>query len=264
MDDRTGREVADLLDSASARRGAEAAPALLLLAVLAGVYVSFGAIGLTTVLSVDPVTTALTRFIASSVFCVGLALVVIAGAELFTGNVLMTAGLFSGKVTPGRVLRNWTVVYIGNFVGSLLMVVVMYCTGLFGTPDSPSAFGATATELATKKIDLSFGQAFARGILCNMLVCLAIIITMSSRTTMGKIMGLYFPIMLFVLAGFEHSIANMYILPAGLIAKGSINDFLSVFRNIIPVTLGNIVGGVLVVGLHPARAKKLGRVFGGG
>ena len=263
MDDRTAREVAGALDSITEKRAAEAAPTLFLFAILAGVYIGFGAIGFTAILSGDTVPTALTRFLASSVFCVGLILVIVAGSELFTGNILMTAGLFSRKVSAGRVLRNWMIVYTGNFVGAILLAVAMYFTGIFGSVDSLTSTGATVVQIAETKMGLPFAQAFTRGILCNMLVCLAIIITLSSRTIIGKIIGLYLPIMLFVLAGFEHSVANMYLLPAGLLAKGNLGEFLGVFHNLVPVTLGNIVGGMLVVGLHPARAKKLGRIFGG-
>jgi formate/nitrite transporter FocA (FNT family) len=122
--------------------------------------------------------------------------------------------------------------------------------------------GAAAARIATAKIQLPFVQALLRGVLCNMLVCLAIIIAISSRTTFGKILGIYFPIMVFVLCGYEHSIANMYFLPAGLLAEGRLlGSFLSMFHNLIPVTIGNIIGGTLVILLHPARARQLARMF---
>jgi len=154
------------------------------------------------------------------VFCLGLILVVIPGSELFTGNILMTAGVVSKKVPLANVLWNWVIVYIGNFAGGMLLALAVFGSGLLGTPDKLSQVGEKAAQIATAKIGLPFLQALLRGVLCNMLVCLAVIMAIASRTTFGKILSIYFPIMGFVLSGYEHSIANMCFLPSGLLAQG--------------------------------------------
>jgi formate/nitrite transporter len=258
----SGRETSRLLDGIIERKSRESVPGMVLLGMLAGVYIGFGAIAATTVSAFGGLPVGITRLLAGSVFCVGLVLVIIPGSELFTGNILMAAGLVSGKVGLARVLRNWLFVYSGNFAGAVLLALVMAGTGLL---DGDSAVGRNAAAIATAKIALPFGQALLRGVLCNMLVCLAVIITIAARTASGKILGIYFPITVFVMCGFEHSIANMYFLPAGLLARGAFaSEFWTMFRNLIPVTIGNIVGGLLVIVLHPARARKLAKSFGPG
>jgi len=257
---RSGVEISHALDGIIARKSQESIPGMVLLGMLAGVYIGFGAIAATTVTSFTGIPSGIAKLLAGVVFCVGLILVLIPGSELFTGNILMAAGLVSRKVRLSHVLRNWLVVYSGNFLGSLVLAMLMYGTGLMGTVDAPSAVGRNAAAIAMAKIGLPFGQALLRGVLCNMLVCLAVIIAVAARTVAGKIAGILFPITVFVVCGFEHSIANMYFLPAGLLAKGVFgSEFLAMFRNLIPVTLGNIVGGLLVIVLHPARARRLAR-----
>ena len=259
-DDRAGVEIAQALDAVTARRDRQSAWTLVLYGILAGVYIGFGAIAATTAKSFTDLPVGLTRFLGASMFCVGLILVVIPGSELFTGNVLMAASFIGKKIAFRGVLRNWGYVYLANFVGSLLLALAVFGTGLMGTPDHPSALGQAVVAVTEGKLALTFWEAFLRGVLCNMLVCLAVILTISARTTMGKILGIYFPITTFVLCGFEHSIANMYFLPAGLLAKGTlVSEFLRMFYNLIPVTLGNIIGGTLVVVLHPVRAGRLWR-----
>jgi len=263
--DRSALEIARELDVIVGKKAREPLPGIILFGVLAGIYIGFGAAAATTVSAFEGLPTGLSKFLAGSVFCVGLILVVIPGSELFTGNVLMVAGLVGCKVTLGQLLRNWLAAYAGNFLGSVLLALAVFGSGLLGTVDAPSAVGTAAAKIAAAKIDLAFGPALLRGVLCNMLVCLAVILAISSRTTVGKILGIYFPIMVFVLCGFEHSIANMYFLPAGLLAQGRfVSDFGTMFYNLIPVTLGNIVGGTLVIMLHPARVRQLARALGGG
>ena len=262
--DLTPLEVSQALDTVIEQKTRRTTAELILFGMLAGMYIGFGAIAATTVLAYgETPATAVTRLLAGSVFCVGLILVILPGSELFTGNVLMATGLVNRQVPWWQVLRNWTLVYLGNFVGAVLLALAMYGTGLLGTGTSPSEMGQTAAQIASTKINMGFGAALLRGVLCNILVCLAVILAMTARTVTGKILGIYFPIMVFVLSGFEHSIANMYFLPAGLLASGTfLSGFWSMWWNLIPVTLGNVAGGLVVILLHPARAKRLMRSMG--
>ena len=258
---RSGPETAEELVAVAERKGRMGIRPMLFLAMLAGIYIGFGAIAATTVLAnADGLPQAIARWLAASVFCIGLVLVVLPGSELFTGNVLMVAGLPARRVPLGRLLRSWGFVYVGNFIGSVLLALALYESGLMGTPKDQTALGQRAAAIADMRIAIPLVEAFVRGILCNMLVCLAVIIALSARDASGKILGIYFPIMVFVLCGFEHSIANMYFLSAGLLAKGTFlsREFWTIFHNLIPVTLGNIVGGLIVILLHPAQ---LGRFF---
>jgi len=257
-DDRYGVELARALDVIVEKKANQSVGALIALGILAGIYIGFGSVAATTVKSLGGPSPALTSFLAASVFCVGLVLVVIPGSELFTGNILMTVGLVNRSVPISKTLRNWVFVYLGNFAGAVLLALAVWGAGFLGTPDAPSAVGKTAAAISDAKIALPFAHALIRGILCNVLVCLAVLLAVSARTTMGKVLGIYFPIMVFVLSGYEHSVANMYFLPVGLLAKGTpLSEFLSIFHNLIPVTIGNIVGGMLVILLHPARARRL-------
>jgi len=199
------------------------------------------------------------KLIGGAVFSVGLMLVVIAGAELFTGNNLIFLSVLDRQVRVSRLLRNWTIVYFANFVGSLLLVLLMYWSGLWKTDGG--LVGAKALAIANSKVNLTFLQGFARGIMCNWLVCLAVWMAVSARTVVGKVWAIFFPIMAFVASGFEHSVANMFFIPMGLALKGQtaivtaagLADKLSqltiggMVMNLIPVTLGNIVGGSFFV-----------------
>ena len=184
-------------------------------------------------------------------------LVLLGGAELFTGNNLLVVPLFSHRIKLKRLLRNWSIVYIGNFVGALLLVFLVYLSGYWKI--NSSKVGITAINIATAKTNLSFVEAFIRGILCNWLVCLAVWLSLASKEFIGKIFGILFPIMAFVAMGFEHSIANMYFIPLGLLLS-NLNPLVTsievsnltwssfFINNLLPVTLGNIVGGSFFVG----------------
>ena len=202
------------------------------------------------------------KFFGGAVFSVGLMLVVICGAELFTGNNLMTIGLSRGQFGMKGIVYNWVIVYIANLLGSLLLVYIMYESNLWMT--GGGAVGQTAIGIANGKVNLTFAEAFYRGIGCNWLVCLAVWMAFAAQDIVGKIFGIFFPIMAFVASGFEHCVANMYFIPMGIVLKGT--DALSEFSaalpgienltwggffidNLIPVTLGNIVGGAIFVGL---------------
>jgi formate/nitrite transporter len=234
---------------------------LILLGILAGAYIAFGA-QLCTMVTHDLsrfVGVGMAKLVGGSVFSVGLMLVVLAGAELFTGNCLIAAGVLSGKCSAKGMLRNWTIVYVANFAGSLLLAAIIFGSGLWKT--GGMGVGAAALKTAVAKVDLSFLEAFLRGIGCNWLVCLAVWLALAGRDTVSRILGIYFPIMAFVASGFEHSIANMYFVPVGIFLKGSaaasasgLGDALGgltwtrfLAGNLLPVTLGNIVGGALFV-----------------
>ena len=199
------------------------------------------------------------------VFTVGLILVVVGGAELFTGNTLITIAYASKKVTLGQLLRNWGIVYVGNFVGSILTALIVFLGKqyTFGS----GAIGLAVLNIAESKTALRFLQAVALGIMCNALVCMAVWMCYSARTTTDKIMAIIPPIACFVAAGFEHSVANMYFIPMGLFVKyfGDASFFEKIgkaaadfptltwgnlfLNNLLPVTIGNIIGGAIMVGL---------------
>ena len=236
---------------------------LLIWALLAGAYIAFGAQASQMVsfnLLADPSSLGVGRLVSAAVFPVGLMMVVLCGAELFTGNCLMIIGVLDRKIRISGMLRNWVLVYLGNFLGALLVVALMKSTGLWET--GSGLLGASVIKTAQAKVQLSFGQAFVRGILCNWLVCLAVWMSTGARETVSKIFAIWFCIGLFVISGFEHSIANMYFIPAGIAAAAdsglaqlagcdvsvlTVGNFL--VKNLLPVTLGNILGGGLFVGM---------------
>jgi len=235
---------------------------MVILGILAGAFIGFGS-ELATMVSFDMskfLGVGFAKFIFGSVFSVGLILVVIAGAELFTGNNLIFIGVLTGDVKFSKMLNNWFWVYVANFIGSLLLVWIMYATGLWKTGDF--GVGAKALAIANGKVNLAWGAAFARAIGCNWLVCLAVWLAVASKDVVGKIFAIYFPIMAFVASGFEHSVANMYFVPMGIalkandsvVAAAGLTDKLAnltwggfIANNLIPVTLGNIVGGAFFV-----------------
>ena len=289
------QEMATRAEYVGVRKSESPALPLFALAVLAGAFIAFGAIFATTVISGDGLITqsgessmifltdypfGTTKLLAGLVFCLGLILVIVGGAELFTGNNLIVMAWASGKVSTMKLLRNWIIVYIGNFIGSIgTAAIVMFSKQYtFGGGD----VGLTALNLANGKLGFSFIQAIALGLLCNALVCLAVWMTFSARSTMDKIAAIIFPISAFVAAGFEHSIANMYFIPMGLLIKAyapadfwtSIGrtpaDYSSLtwqsflVNNLIPVTIGNIIGGAIFVAavywlifLRPTREKNV-------
>ena len=210
---------------------------MFVLAMLAGVFIGFGAAAYTVVMTGVDVTYGPARLLGGVVFSLGLILVVVGGAELFTGNALMVMATVDRKITLRRLLRNWSVVYIGNLLGA---AVLAYCIGLAGLLERDA--GAVAIQIAEAKAALSPMKAFVRGILCNALVCLAIWLTFAARSVTGKIFAILWPISAFVLLGLEHSVANMYFFPQAWMAGADIG-FLPALQNLISVTLGNILGG---------------------
>jgi formate/nitrite transporter len=238
---------------------------LLTLAVLAGAFIALGAIFSTTVSAgtAGVVPFGVARLLAGLAFCLGLILVIVGGAELFTGNALISMAWASDAVSTSQVLRNWAVVYLGNLLGALATAVLVYCSQQYTFGNG--AVGLTALELARMKTSLGFMQAVALGILCNGLVCLAVWLCLGAHSTADKILAIVFPISAFVVAGFEHSVANMYFIPLGILIKSdmafvasigkSVSDYATVtwsnfvFVNLLPVTVGNVIGGVVLVGL---------------
>ena len=236
------------------------------LAVLAGAFIALGAIFATTATTgASELPFGIGKLIGGLVFCLGLILVIGAGAELFTGNNLIVMAWAHRRISTMRLLRNWVIVYIGNFVGSLLTVVLMLLSGQYTF--SNGAIGLNALNIANAKVGLDFGQAIALGILCNALVCLAVWLCIGARTATDKILAIVFPITAFVAAGFEHSVANMYFIPMGLVIKANAGaefwgqigktaaDYANLtwesffLANLLPVTIGNIIGGAVMVGL---------------
>ena len=230
------------------------------LAVLAGFFIGLGAEFYTLVITGSPLGYGLTKLVGGLVFSLGLILVVVAGAELFTGNNMIVMAWVGGKLTLGQVMRNWVIVYSGNLIGSLGTAMLVYLTGQWAFDGHQ--VGVTALNIAHAKVNLSFAEGVARGILCNALVCLAVWLCMSGRSVTDKILSIIFPITAFVASGFEHSIANMYFVPIGLLLKGEPQvlaaagktaadlanlNLAGFIRNLVSVTTGNIFGGGFMV-----------------
>ena len=239
-------------DAGIAKAGLSLVP-LATLGVLAGVFISFGAAAYTAVLTGVELGFGPARFLGGLVFALGLVLVIVGGAELFTGNALIVMAWVDGKVSTRGLLRNWGVTFATNFAGAVALAALMGATGLFNGP-----VGATAASIAKAKLALGLTEAFARGILCNALVCLAVWLTFAGHSATDKILAILLPISAFVLLGFEHSVANMYLIPAGWLA-GEPVDLAGFGRNLAAVTLGNIVGGAGGVALSYWLAYRPGR-----
>lgn len=259
-------EITDYIISAAQEKAEGSFQKLLVLGILAGAFIAFAAEGSNMAafnLFAQPTTYGLGKALAGVVFGTGLMLVVLAGGELFTGNTLMLSAVLDRKITVSKMLRNLLVVYAGNFLGSLLIVYMMVNSGLLTS--GAAMLGAVTLKIAVYKVNLSFLQAFYLGIMCNWLVCLAVWISAGAETMAGKIFAIFFPIWLFITSGFEHSVANMYYIPAGILAKSnetfaqlsglspealnSLSWGSFAVNNLIPVTLGNIVGGGIFVGM---------------
>lgn len=237
---------------------------LLLLGILGGAFIAFASQGsnmaIHTIQSVG-----IGKAFAGALFSTGLMMVVITGAELFTGNMLIVVSCLEGRSKWLRMLRNWSYVYIGNFIGSMIIVLFIILSGQFNF--SSGLLGGFTIKAASYKVSLSFVNAFFMGLLCNWLVCMAVWMASAAKDIGGKLLAIFFPIWLFITSGFEHSIANMYYIPAGILAKNNqawvdeaiklgitpdkleaLNWHNFLVKNMIPVTLGNIIGGTIFVG----------------
>ena len=219
----------------------------LLLSILAGAYISFGALSYTIVTTDSALGWGPTRLLGGAAFSLGLVLVIVAGAELFTGNVLMTIGWASGKIRGPDVLRNWSLVYLGNLVGAVATAALVILSGILELRDG--AVARTAAEIAAAKLQLTGPEALFRGVLCNVLVCLGVWLSFAARSLTDKVLAVLLPISAFVVAGFEHSVANMYAIPVAMAAGLVETNIPSLLRNLFFVTAGNVVGGGVLVAL---------------
>ena len=246
------------------------------LGILAGAYIGFGGL-LSTTVTFDLAVRAgigVQKIVAGSAFSLGLILVVVAGAELFTGNNLMVSSVMTKEISLKTMFQRWSLVFIANFIGSLVLALIFYFSGLWKTGNA--ALGETAVAIAYGKVSMTFNEALFRGIGCNWLVCLAVWMALAARQTISKIFAIFFPIMGFVAIGFEHCVANMYFIPTGIILEnwagivppgasvpGSLGWAGFLWKNLLPVTIGNIIGGAVFVGMSywgaflrlPARQK---------
>lgn len=240
---------------------------LWLLAILAGIFIAIGAVFMVTVTTggKDLLGYGLNKLLGGLAFSTGLIMVVVGGAELFTGNMLMLTAAASRKISFGALMRNWIIVYLGNFLGSLLVAGLVIAGGWARA--GGGAVGLNLLTIGEAKSSLAFLPAIALGILCNLLVCMAVWLCFSARSTADKILCIIPPITAFVAAGFEHSVANMFFLPAALLLKdfggASFFDLIAMspadfphltwgnflLHNLLPVTIGNMVGGAILVGL---------------
>jgi len=230
-------EIARLVETAGVAKAGLGAAQTLTLAVLAGAFIGFGGAAYTMVMTGADTGFGPARFLGGVVFSLGLILVTVGGAELFTGNALMVMAAVDRRITLAALLRNWGLVYLGNLLGAVGLALAFALTGLLD-----GLMGDTAQAIARGKAALDPGAAFMRGVLCNAMVCLAVWLTFAARTAAGKILAILWPISAFVLLGLEHSVANMYLIPQGMLAGAEVTPG-AALANLFWVTLGNILGG---------------------
>ena len=259
-------QIAARIDAVTAVKAKDSAVNTFLLGVNAGAFIALGAQFATLVISDSGLHAGLTAVVGAIVFCLGLIMVVVGGAELFTGNCMIFIGYMEKRITTRRIFDHWTISLIGNFVGSLLVVFLVYKANQFSFYDY--MVGGKALLIANKKVNLTFTTAFSKAVLCNAMVCMAVWVCFSARNVADKIMTLVFPIAGFVASGFEHLVANMYFIPMGIILKskpevvaaaekmaGKTLDLSNLtwkgffVINQIPVFIGNVVGGIILAGL---------------
>jgi formate/nitrite transporter len=238
-------QIADLVGSLGVRKAGQAWLTTFVLALQAGAYIALGAALYTEVIAGSTLGPGLSRWIGGFAFSLGLVMVLIGGGELFTGNSLMVMAWAERRIALRALAANWALVYLGNLLGAGATVVVMYLAGL---PQGSAA--EAAAVIAAAKAELPASVAFFRGVLCNVFVCMAVWLSLATRQVAGRILAIMLPVAAFVGLGLEHSIANMYLIPTGQLARGEL-DLGGFFANLVPVTLGNIVGGGgLVAGVY--------------
>lgn len=243
-------EIAELVEKAGVAKAAMPLHALVMLAMLAGAFIAFGSAFYLMAMTGTDLAHGPSRVLGGMVFSLGLILVIIGGAELFTGNALIVMAWVDGQVATAALLRNWAIVWCANFAGALLIAAALSQTSLIS-----SGFGATAAQIATGKMALAPLDIFVRAILCNALVCLAVWLSFAATDVTGKILSLILPVAAFVALGLEHSIANMFLLPFGLMAGADGTAALAA-QNILIATAGNILGGAGGVALAYRYAFK--------
>ncbi|HET7008317.1 MAG TPA: formate/nitrite transporter family protein [Candidatus Binatia bacterium] len=248
------KEIAERVETVGVAKARLPLLSQIALGVLAGGFIGLGALYSTLVTSDTTLGFAASRLLGGLVFSLGLILVVGAGAELFTGNNLLAMAWASQRINTRDLLRNWLVIYLANFAGALGLVALVYLSNHWQM--NGAAVGIQAVKIAAAKSALPFGEAFFKGVLCNILVCLAVWLALAGRSIVDKICAIVFPISAFVAAGFEHSVANMYLLPLGILLKDKITvagvehlNWTGLWTNLLPVTLGNIAGGSVMVAL---------------
>lgn len=259
-------QIAARIDAVAAVKAKDSAFSTFLLGINAGVFIALGAQFATLVISDSGLHAGLTAVVGAIVFCLGLIMVVVGGAELFTGNCMIFIGYLEKRITTRRIFNHWTISLIGNFVGSLIVVFVVYKAHQFSFYDY--MVGGKALLIANKKVNLTFTSAFSKAVLCNAMVCMAVWVCFSARNVADKIVTLVFPIAGFVASGFEHLVANMYFIPMGIFLKskpevvaaaekmaGKTLDLSNLtwkgffVINQFPVFLGNVFGGVALAGI---------------
>jgi formate transporter len=240
-------QIALLVEQVGVRKATLPAVPMLALGLLAGAFIAFGAMFFTLVMTDNPMGLGPGRLLGGLAFSLGLILVVVGGAELFTGNNLVVMAWTERKIATRQLARNWTLVYLANLAGSLGTALMVHWSGVLDL--GGGAVAATADAIAEAKVALGFTEAFFRGILCNVLVCLAIWLCFAAHDVPGKVLAIVFPISAFVALGFEHSVANMYLIPVAMIAGADGITVAGFVANLIPVTLGNVVGGGAFVAL---------------
>ncbi|MCK9216925.1 MAG: formate/nitrite transporter family protein [Firmicutes bacterium] len=239
------KEIAQATINAGAGKAKLSIVQMIILGAFAGVYIGLGGQGAITISQTyGAIDLGMSKFLFAAAFPVGLMLVVICGAELFTGNNLMIMGCLNGNYSTKDLLRNWVTVYIANFVGSVILAILVANSGLMTGAAAEKAIG-----IANAKVAIPFMEAVIRGLLCNVVVVLAVWMATAGKDIISKIFACWFPIMLFVLCGFEHSVANMYFAPLGMFLGAPINWGQIWINNLIPVTIGNIIGGAFIVGV---------------
>ncbi len=264
MNHLTPAEIARDLTQAGASKAESSFRRLLIMGIMAGAYIAFAGAASTIGafnLLFETDTYGLGRILCGGIFTGGLVMVTLAGAELFTGNCLITVSVLQKKTSVLKMLRNWAIVYTANLIGSIFAAWLIYNSGIFSSGDG--YMGAMTVKIAANKVNMTFFSCLASGILCNWLVCLAVWSSTGAKSTAGKAVSVFFPIWLFATCGFEHSIANMYFISAGIMASESDTltmlsgvgsdaleslSWIGMFtENLLPVTLGNMVGGIIFV-----------------
>lgn len=240
-------EIAQRVENAGVAKAELATLPTLVLGVLAGAFIAFGATLYVVAVTNSGLGFGPERLLGGLAFSLGLILVLVGGAELFTGNSLIVFAWADRKITGTRLLRNWGLVYLGNFIGATATALMVHWSGIHNLADG--AVGATAMGIAEAKLSLTTLEAFTRGILCNVLVCLAVWLCFAARSVVSKIFAIIFPISGFVALGFEHSVANMYLIPAGWFAGSELVTMGGFSTNLLIVTTGNVIGGGVLVAL---------------
>ncbi len=244
------REIAERVEGVCIAKASTPLLSLIMLGMLAGAFIGLGSLFYVIVISDSSLGFAASRVLGGAVFSLGLLLVVVAGAELFTGNNLLAMGWAHGCITTRGVIHNWVVVCASNFVGAVGLAAIVFLSG--HTDMNEGAIGKTYLQIAAAKSSLPFWTALFRGVMCNVLVCMAVWMTLAGRSVVDKFVAILMPITAFVAAGFEHSIANMYFLPLAMMlqaAAGGPVQISGLWRNLVPVIAGNILGGSVLVAL---------------